>query len=121
VAAEIPSKRERLEEFYRRLRSAPSANTSKEAYELVCSTLNAVEDTMTEIPYDPARWREDGRLYPPFEDSVRAVPDHPPLRRYRSVGHNTYIRDNGAIEIRGRGGEMELGKPGADGKGVWEP
>ena len=119
--AETPSKAERLEELYRRLRLARPAKTFEEAYELICSTLNAVEDELTDIPYDPERWQEDGRLYPPFDDSVREVPGHPRLRRFRSLAHNTYIGDNGAIEIRNLAGEVELEKPGADGKRIWDP
>jgi hypothetical protein len=120
VPGETPSKPERLVEFYRRLRLAPAARTFEEAYELICSTLNAVEDELTDIPYDPDRWQEDGRLYPPFDDHARAVPGNPRLRRFRSLAHNTYIGDNGAFEIRSLVGEVELDKPGADGKGVWD-
>lgn len=119
--AETPSKAERLEEFYSRLRLARPAKIFEEAYELICSTLNAVEDELTDSPYDPERWQEDGRLYPPFDDSFREVPGHPRLRRFRSLAHNTYIGDNGAIEIRNLAGEVELEKPGADGKRIWDP
>lgn len=38
----------------------------------------------------------------------------------RSRGHETFIADNGAFEIRHlKTDKIELAKPGADGRGVW--
>ena len=43
------------------------------------------------------------------------------MTRFRSRDHNTFIRDNGAIEIVGiTKGQTEFKAPGTDGKGVWE-
>lgn len=75
-----------------------------------------MEDDLTTIPNDPARWQTDGRLYPPRDDSARV--ERPGVTRYRSRGHNTWIGDNGAIEIKGVDGTVYLDKPGADGKRV---
>lgn len=114
-------KPERFREFLRRLGSAPAASTFDEAYEQLCVVLNEVEDSMTSIPFNPELWQTDGRMYPPQADSVREVEGHPKVKRLRSLKHNTYIGENGAIEIRpAPDGEVILAKPGADGKGVWE-
>jgi hypothetical protein len=81
-------------------------------------TLNEVEDELTDIPYAPENWQTDGRMYPPREDSAREVPGIDDLIRYRNRGHNTYIRDDGAIEIRDMNGTVVFAKAGADGEGV---
>jgi hypothetical protein len=110
----------RLKEFLKRLRLAEPAHGHDEALKLVAGVLNAVEDEMTLIPYDPIRWQSDGRMYPPQPDAVRDVPGFPTVKRYRSVGHNTFIADNGAIQIAvpppPDGGRIVLSKRGADGK-----
>lgn len=106
---------ERFAEFLLRLQIAPPASDFDEAYRQLCDILNVVEDELTTIPYDPANWQNDGRLYPPQMDSVRPVPGRPEVRRFRSRRHSTLIGDNGAIEIRDASGRAILVKPGADG------
>lgn len=113
-------KAERLRVFYQRLMDAAAATTLDEALEQFVSILDAVEDEMTDVPYDSANWRRDGRIYPPRPDSMRTVPNHPRVTRFRSRKHSTYIGANGAIEIVSAEGTVELRKPGADGRGVWE-
>ena len=84
-------------------------------------TINEVEDELTAIPYNPEKWREDGRLYPPMSDRQHPVPGYEDVTRFRSRDHNTFIRNNGAIEIVGiTKGQTEFKASGADGKGVWE-
>jgi len=112
---------ERLAEFLRRLDETPPAASFDEAYDLLCEALNTVEDEMSGIPYNPARWRTDGRLYPPAADSMRSVPNPPAVKRFRSRGHNTFIASNGAIEIRAvHPSNVVYSKAGSDGCGVWE-
>jgi hypothetical protein len=82
--------------------------------------LNEVEDSMTSIAYNPENWQTDGRMYPPQQDSLREVEGHPSIRRFRSLRHNTFIGENGAIEIQTVGAEIVLAKPGADGRTVWQ-
>ena len=41
---------------------------------------------MTSIPYDPANWMTDGRMYPPQPDSKKAVSGRSDVTRYRSKG-----------------------------------
>jgi hypothetical protein len=112
------SKQERLEEFYRRLNASAAASNLDEALELIRLLLNAVEDELSGVPYDPANWQSDGRLYPPFSDSVRSVKGQPDVKRFRSLWHNTLVAMNGAIEIRTIDGTLEFSKLGRDGKGV---
>lgn len=113
------TKKERLEEVFRRLSGASPADSFESAYELLQSTLNQVEDEWTDIPFSPENWQNDGRLYPPQRDSFRDVPGSPQVVRLRQVGHNTYISNGGAIEIRTLNDELVFAKPGANGKGVW--
>jgi hypothetical protein len=111
----------RLQEFYDRLQAAPAVQTHDEAYDLLCRTLNAVEDEFSGVPYDPANWQTDGRLYPPQKDRVYAVSGFPDVLRYNSFKHDTYVAKHGAIEIKIIAtGEVHFSKPGANGKGVWE-
>jgi hypothetical protein len=105
-----------------RLSSVPPASTFQEAYDQLCTVLNEIEDAMTSIPYNPENWQADGWMYPPQQDSLRKVEGHPKVPRFRSLRHNTYIGENGAIEIQTTGSEPEVvfAKPGADNRGVWQ-
>jgi len=119
------SKVERLEEFFRRLRALAPAQTFEEAWQQIHETMNQVEEELSGVPYHPASWRTDGRLYPPQRDSERSVPGQSTVRRFRSVAHNTFIGANGSIQIRKAAadpleGEVLFSKAGADGKEVME-
>jgi hypothetical protein len=117
----IPSKAERVAEFIKRLGEAPLAATSDEAFQLVCDTLNAVEDELTNIPYNQETSDVDGRLYPPLREGLRTVADHPNVLRHRHRWHNTYFGTNGSVEIQEvRSGNVLISKPGQDGRGVWQ-
>jgi hypothetical protein len=115
-------KAERFATFLERLRVAQPAGTHDEAFDLIASLLNAVEDEMTSIPFNPPTWQTDGRMYPPQADAVRDVPLFPSVKRYRSLVHNTFIGANGAIEIAlpppVDGGQTIFSKNGIDGKPV---
>ena len=94
--------------------------SAEAAKTLIDQTLNAVEDELTDIPFDPASWRTDGRMYPVQDDNASEVEGHPEITSYRSRKHETLIRANGAFEIRvARTCDVLVAKPGADGKGVW--
>ena len=73
---------------------------------------------MTSIPFDPANWQNDGRLYPPQPDSMRPIRGRGDVKRFRTRGHNILIGDNGAIEIRDLSGRVHISKPGADGRAI---
>jgi hypothetical protein len=113
------TKAQRLAEFLGRLRWAAPASDAQEAFELVARTLNAVEDEFSGTPFDPSAWQTDGRLYAPQADSRRAVSGRHDVTRYRSRSHNTFIAENGAIEIQTIDGVVLISKPGADGENVW--
>lgn len=115
-----PAKGVRLTEAFRRLTEAPEAATAEEIWVQFSNILNQVEDEWTTIPYNPVNWAADGRLYPPQGDNARSVPGHPHVRRYRSLGHNTFVGSNGSIEIRQVDGTIEFQKAGSDGRYVWE-
>ena len=111
------TKDERLAEYFLRLREARSAHSATEARHLLEVTLNAVENELTEIPYDPSQWASDGRMYPIQEDNWEERPQGGQVGRSR--GHQTIVGDNGAIEIRRKSdGAVEFSKLGSDGKGV---
>lgn len=116
---EVP-KRERLNEFFRRLLDAPAVGTADEALQQLATLMTAVEDERTGVPSMPQNWREDGRMYPPQMDSMRPVLGHPRVQRFRTAGHNVFIGENGSLQIVAQDGTVELEKPGADGRGVGE-
>lgn len=117
----VREKSKRLSEFYERFGKAPPSSSFDEAYGLFATLMNAVEDEFSGVPYDPARWQSDGRLYPPQIDSIRDVPDKLFVKRFRSKWHNTFIGINGAVEIYDMfRQEVVFVKLGSDGRGVWE-
>lgn len=113
------SKQARLQEFFRRLLEAGPVGGEQDALELISRILCEVEDEMTDIPFDPDAWMDDGRMYPPQADSAFAVDGYPSVTRYRSRQHNTFISEWGAIEIQGTDRKVLLSKKGQDGRGVW--
>jgi len=113
-----PSKGQRLAEIFRRLAVALPSASHDDAYQLLCDTIDAVEDELTTTPNDPASWTTDGRIYPPLADRRFSVKGRPDLKRYASAAHNTFIRDNGAITIVVRHGTVVFEKAGADGLGT---
>jgi hypothetical protein len=114
----VSTKGQRLAEIFRRLAAAPPAASHDEAYRLFCDTIDAVEDELTTAPNVPANWMTDGRIYPPQADKQRAVKGCPDLKKYLSRGHDTFIRDNGAITTTLKDGTIVFDKPGADGRGT---
>ena len=112
------SKAERFHEFLSRLEKSKPASSHDEAFKLLSDTLNQVEDEFTNIPFQPEHWQTDGRMYPPEDDNAREVEGRSDVIRYRHKAHNTFIRDNGAIEIQDVDGEVLFEKCGSDGRGV---
>jgi hypothetical protein len=112
----VASKKQRFQEFLRRLELSPPAPTLGEARRLIDATLNAVEDEMSGVPYNPTTWLTDGRTYPVQDDNIRGVPGQPNVKRARSKDHNIYLGKNGAICIvQISTHEVLLDKPGEDG------
>lgn len=108
------SKRERVQIFFARLAVAPPASTATDALQLLSEILKGVEDEFTDVPYASEQWKDDGRMYPPQEDSIRGD-ELPEVIRYRNKGHNTRIHSSGAIRIETTGGVCLLNKPSANG------
>lgn len=106
----------RLAELYARLTAAPAAAGHDQAFDLLERMVNAVEDEMSGVPYNPASSHNDGRMYPPSRE-FEVDSDTSGSRCYRQRGHKTYIGLNGAIKIVKLGStQVVLSKAGADGK-----
>lgn len=93
------NKTSRLRLFLAKLAASPAAANHDQAFALIASVLNAVEDEHSGVPADPANWRSDGRMYPPQADNARPYSDLPGVFGYRSVAHRTLIASNGAFAI----------------------
>lgn len=112
------SRYDRFKEFLKRLGNASCVSSHDAAFRLLCDTLNQVEDEVSNIPCRPENWQTDGRMYPPEEDNARSVKGRNDLIRYRHRGHNTFIGENGAIEIQDLAGTVLFAKAGSDGRGI---
>ncbi|HEX3799508.1 MAG TPA: hypothetical protein VH413_12485 [Verrucomicrobiae bacterium] len=82
----MPAKAKRLQIFLRQLKAAPPASSADDAFKLLAGILNAVEDEFSGISYRPENWRNDGRMYPPQEDSRVKSLEYPSLRNIATKG-----------------------------------
>ncbi|WP_430245073.1 hypothetical protein [Neorhizobium sp. DAR64861/K0K2] len=112
----MKDRQERLTIFLARLEACAPAATQEEAYSMLCSTLDQVENEFSGVPAYNGGAYEDGRMYPPQADSARDVVGRSDLTRLRSRSHNTYIAINGAIRIEDISKNVLLEKSGANGK-----
>lgn len=117
----LPTSRSlRLTYFLQRLASLPAASSAAEARSQLDSTLNAVEDEFSGVPFDPSNWMMDGRMYPPQDDFAFPVEGYPEVTLFRARKHRIYIRANGAVRIETTPKASLLDKPGADGRRVFD-
>jgi len=107
-------KSDRFSLFVRAMEEAAPVATFLEARLLLEATLNRLEDRYAAVPYNPDRWRDDGRLYPPSDDYERAS-GIDGVRLFRSRGHRVSIGFQGAIRIVALDGTVALDKLGKDG------
>lgn len=114
------TKRERLEEFFRRSGLAPGSSSFDEALALIRRIMNEVEDELSGIAMNPkpTLQTDDGRMYPPMDDMIFEIPGRPTVKRCRSRRHRIFIGNNGAIEIQSLEGVIEFSKLGADGRSI---
>jgi len=89
--------KDRLAEFYVRLDKTPAAATGVETRARLAEILVQVENELSGLPNLPGT---EGRMFPPQDDSRRAVPGWPDVVRFRAMKHHVLIRANGALEIR---------------------
>lgn len=95
------SRRERLEELFRRLAAAPAPTSADEAFDLICRTLEEVEDELsgiTKADPPPSPEQDDGRMYPPQGGYVRRTADGGIVARSRR--HRIVIDRDGRMKIR---------------------
>ena len=112
------TKKQRLFIFFERLSQEKASQNHDDAFKLIESVLNKMEDELTNIPFNPQAWIYDGRIYPPQPDS-EIVSSNPNVRRYRAKDHYIAIGNNGAIKIIGCKDKLScLDKLGQDGRKV---
>ncbi|MEA3028743.1 MAG: hypothetical protein QOG13_68 [Sphingomonadales bacterium] len=103
--------------FVREMEEAAPAASFEEARQLLEAKLNEVEDAHSGVRFCPGNWRDDGRMYPPQDDSERKSPTAE-VRVFRTRGHRVWIAANGAIRITTAGtphDRIVLDKAGKDG------
>ena len=97
---------ERLEIFYRRLAAAPPTTSAEEAMNLVCRTIEQVEDEFCSMPREepPPRLRFTGRMYAPQPDRIYRL-EHGGLMA-EARGHRIFCLADGGIRIEDADEEM---------------
>jgi len=89
---------ERLEVFYRRLKTAPPAASADEAMNLVCRLIEQVEDEFCPVlREEPPPLVFSGRMYAPQRDRMRRLPQGQLVANTRH--HRIYCQPDGAINI----------------------
>jgi len=106
---------ERLAEVYRRLHDLPAARSADEAFQMICDTLEHVEDEFSGIPRrhpPPEPPATDGRMYPPTGTNVVRLASGAILARSRR--HSIEVSYQGSIVIRKRSDDtVDFAKSGA--------
>ena len=112
-------KRRQVEELYRRLKTAKPTKTDEEALLLIAQLMREIGDEMTNEPYDPTRWKEHDRNYPPQGDSEQLPSEVEGARVFWTLRHEVIVGFNGAIVMRKKKTfEVEFSKAGHDGREI---
>src|SRR4051794_25493783 len=110
----MTSKQDRVAEFLKRMGMETPASNSEAALKQLRETFESVEAEL--------RRSEDDPMGPPQDDAARSMKGRPDVTRYRSKGHNVFIRANGAIRIEELPDNwVVLDKPGSDGRKAFDP
>ena len=118
------TKRERILEFFKRLKAAGPFSTGSEALAELACVMTEVEDELSGIPKNPqaAAGPDDGRMYPPLDHTYVVLSPHSGVQIYKHVSHLTYltyIGENGALKITNRyDGAIEMDLSGGDGRTI---
>lgn len=94
------TRRERLQELYRRLGSTPKLSSPEVAFRELCEMLDQVEDEFSGVPKFasiPAPSMDDGRMYRPLKDHVARSADGSILALTR--GHRIEIASDASLRI----------------------
>ena len=114
------SKRDRINEVFKRMREAGPFRSDIEARLILAETMKDVEDKLSGIPENPyaaAGMLTDGRMYPP-DDKFERPSGSSSVRVFRQRGHLTRFGKNGSLRIEGPESKIEIDLPGEDGRTV---
>jgi hypothetical protein len=65
----------------------------------VSSFMDVIRSKINTAAFMPGRWKEDGRMYPPFLCDAEDLPERPGMYKLQSRKHASYIGTDGSIEI----------------------
>jgi hypothetical protein len=116
----LASKRERLDELFRRLRENHPFSSLSEARSALEVIMRGVEDALSGIPEakDPTAALNDGRMYPPHDDYLVETGTSEVLCFKHKARNRTYLANNGAILITGPDATCLVDLKGMDGRAV---
>ena len=116
----MASKKDRLDELFRRLRERHPFASLREARSALEAIMREVEDELSGVPEakDPTTALNDGRMYPPHDDYLVETGTSEVLCFKHKARNRTYLASNGAMRITGPDGRSFLDLKGGDGRSV---
>jgi hypothetical protein len=116
----LASKKERLDELFRRLREKHPFGSLSEARSALEDIMREVEDELSGVPEanDPTTALNDGRMYPPHDDYLVETGTSEVLCFKHKARNRTYLATNGAMRISGPDGISFVDLKGMDGRFV---
>jgi hypothetical protein len=118
----LASKKERLDELFRRLRERHPFGSLIEARSALEAIMREVEDELSGVPEarDPKTALNDGRMYPPDDEFLIETGTSEVLCFKHRARNRTYLASNGAMRIDGADGNSFIDLKGNDGRSVAE-